>query len=156
MKQDVKYSLISQKSKLIFINNEILKIEKEINKIDCLEKSDNLILIKDCILVNCKKGIAMISIKTKEMIQYIFDDENLGDKSIVKSFDDYIYILNSSGNLLKYSFYDYNLILTEITEIEKPYDEYYSKDFFFNNLYPFVLKDKIYFFNSYNIFILDK
>ena len=98
----------------------------------------------------------MISIKTKEMIQYIFDDENLGDKSIAKSFDDYIYILNSSGNLLKYNFYEYNLILIEITEITKPYDEYYSKDFFFNNLYPFVLKDKIYFFNSYNIFILDK
>ena len=153
---DDKYSLISQKSKLIFINNENLKIEKEINKIDCLEKSDNLILIKDCILVNCKKGIAMISIKTKEMIQYIFDDENLGDKSIAKSFDDYIYILNSSGNLLKYSFYDYNLILTEITEIEKPDDDSSSKDISFNNLYPFVLKDKIYFFNSYNIFILDK
>ena len=67
-----------------------------------------------------------------------------------------IYILNSSGNLLKYNFYEYNLILIEITEITKPYDEYYSKDFFFNNLYPFVLKDKIYFFNSYNIFILDK
>ena len=155
-KIDDKYALISQKSKLIIINNEILKIEKEINKIDCLEKSDNLIIIKDCILVNCKKGIAMISIKTKEMIQYIFDDENLGDKSIVKSFDDYIYILNSSGNLLKYSFYDYNLILTEITEIEKPDDDSSSKDISFNNLYPFVLKDKIYFFNSYNIFILDK
>ena len=153
---DDKYSLISQKSKIININNENLKIEKEINNIDCLEKSDNLILIKDCILVNCQKGIAIILIKTKEMIQYIFDDLNLGNKSIVKSFDDYIYILNSSGNLLKYSYNEYNLIVKEITEIAKPDNDNTFNYFSFNDLNLLLLKDEIYFYNSNYMYILDE
>ena len=90
------------------------------------------------------------------MIQYIFDDENLGDKSIVKSFDDYIYILNSSGNLLKYSYNEYNLILNEITEIAKPDNDNTFNYFSFNELNLLLLKDEIYFYNSNYMYILDE
>ena len=151
-KIDNKFALISQKSKLIFIKIENLSKEKEINNIDCLEKPNNLILIKDCVLVNCEKGIAIILLKTKEMVQYKFDDEILGDKKIVKLNNNYIYILNTLGNLLKYNFHEYNLILNEKSKIEKPDDTNLSeKEFFINqNLLPlnnglFIWSKKIYF-----------
>ena len=89
-------------------------------------------------MVNCKKGIAIISIRTKEIIKYIFDDENLGNKTI-KSYNDHIYILNNLGYLFKYSFYEYNLILNEKIDIEKPYDY----DFSFENMNLSIKKDNI-------------
>ena len=138
-----KLILISQKSKLTFINIENLSIEKVINNIDCLEKPNNLILIKDCILVNCEKGIALISIKTQEMFQYIFDNENLGDKTIV-AYDDYIYILNSYGYLLKYHFYDYTLILNEKSKIERIKDKNSLEMSFFKNNNLLVTNNCIY------------
>ena len=150
LKIDDKYSLISHKSKLTFISTENLKIEKVINNIDCLDEYDILTPIKECILVNCVKGIAMISIKNKEMIQYIFDFDNLGDKTITVS-DNFIYILNSLGILLKYSFFDYNLILKEKTEIEKP-DE---KNFYFKNMNLLFKKGNIYLCDT-KIYILEK
>ena len=140
---DDKFSLISQKSKLKFINNENLKIEKVINNIDCSESLDNLTSIKDCILVNCEKGIALISKRNKELIQYICDTEN-EIKEIIISSDDYIYILNSLGCLLKYNFCEYNLILKEKTEIENPNED----DFSFKNVNILLKKDKIYLCNS--------
>ena len=149
-KADNKYALIKQKSKLKFINIENLKINKIINNIDCLEDYSNLIPIKDCILVNCKKGISIISIRTKEMIQYIFDNENLGNKTI-KSYNDHIYILNNLGCLFKYSFYEYNLILNEKIDIEKP-DDY---DFSFENMNQSIKKDNIYLYDS-KIYVLEK
>ena len=140
---DDKFSLISQKSKLKFINNENLKIEKVINNIDCSESLDNLTSIKDCILVNCEKGIALISKRNKELIQYICDTEN-AIKEIIISSDDYIYILNSLGCLLKYNFYEYNLILKEKIEIENSNED----DFSFENVNILLKKDKIYLCNS--------
>ena len=81
-------------------------------------------------MVNCKKGIALISKRNKELIQYICDTEN-GIKEFIISSDDYIYILNSLGCLLKYNFYEYNLILKEKTEIENPNKD----DLSFKNVY---------------------
>ena len=115
-------------------------MEKTIENIDCIKdkKEKSLILIKDCVLVNCLKGIAIISIKTKEIIQYIEKWENLATKKIYKSTDDYIYISNSSNDLLNFEFVEYNLKLIEKIkvrdtdgEIRKSYDSY--GDIFYGN-----------------------
>ena len=152
-KIDDKYAIILQKSKLIFINIENLKIEKEIKNIDCAKKSNNLIIIKDCVLVDCEKGIALILIKTQEMVQYIFDGENLGFKKIEKSVDDYIYIFNFSGYLLKYKFYEYNLILYEKSKIEKLEDSNLSTYELFSNYNLLSINKCIFFWSNkiYNI-----
>ena len=150
---DDKYAIVSQKTKLTFIKMENLEIEKEINNIDCIEKYNNLTMIKDCVLVNCKKGIAIISIKTRELIKFIHDDENLGKKKIVKSFNNYIYSLHSLGYLLKYSFNEYNLILKEKIKIEVPNKT--NPEFFYSNKNFLFFNDNIYLYVN-KIYILEK
>ena len=44
-----------------------------------------MILIDDCVLINGEKGITIISIKTKEIIQYIESFKNFQPKIIFKS-----------------------------------------------------------------------
>jgi hypothetical protein len=76
--------------------------------------------------VNCSKGIAIISIKTKEMIQYIQNWENFDSKEIVKSSNNYIYISNSLNDLFGFNFLEYDLKLVEKTKINDPYGEIIS------------------------------
>ena len=54
---------------LININN--LNPEKYIPNIDCIDSLNCFIKLKDYIIINCKRGIALLLIKTKEIIQYI-------------------------------------------------------------------------------------
>ena len=104
---------------ILSTKNRIIK-EKRINNIDCAEIDNGLIRIKDFILVNCINGIAIISIKNKEMIQYIENfDKYLKNKKIFKSSNDIIYILNSKGDINKYYFSEYNLILFENIKMAK-------------------------------------
>ena len=51
-------------------------MDKIINKIDIIDSIDGLLLNKDYIFDNCKGGIAMIFVKTKELVQYILNDSN--------------------------------------------------------------------------------
>ena len=68
--------------------------------------------------MNCEKGIALISIKTKELIQYIENVKDVKMKKIIKSFDNKIYIMSQNRNIFIYNFFDYNLILTEKIKIK--------------------------------------
>ena len=52
------------------------ELEKIISKIDIVNSIDGLLLNKDYIFVNCKGGITTISVKTKELVQYILNDAN--------------------------------------------------------------------------------
>ena len=52
------------------------EMDKIINKIDIIDSIDGLLLNKDYIFDNCKGGIAMIYVKTKELVQYILNDSN--------------------------------------------------------------------------------
>ena len=52
------------------------EMDKIINKIDIIDSIDGLLLNKDYIFDNCKGGIAMIFVKTKELVQYILNDSN--------------------------------------------------------------------------------
>ena len=85
---------------LIFINiNDDFKVEKEIENIDSIKNANCLFLLKDFIVVNCLKGLAIISIKTKEMVQYIENNIGYKNKTICTDNEDNIYILNNSKNL---------------------------------------------------------
>ena len=68
--------LFSDNNRLTFYNIENFEVEKIIENIDCKREDKSLILFKDIILVDCEEGIAMISSKNKEIIQYIQNWEN--------------------------------------------------------------------------------
>ena len=114
-----KCSLISQNSKLTFINTENGNPEKVIKNIDCIKEINSLILINDFVLVNCKDGIALISIKTKEMVQFIENWKNFKEKKIAKSFENNIYVLNNSLEIYEFDFIDCNLNLFKKIKVDK-------------------------------------
>ncbi len=61
-----------QKSQIIFIDNNKLKIIKEINGIEYINPDNCLFLFNPYIVINCSDGIVLIAIKTKELIQYLY------------------------------------------------------------------------------------
>ena len=70
-----------------------MSIKKSLDNIDCLSTQDSLLLFNDqYIIINCKKGFALIYIKTKELVQYI---EDYIDKYETKEF-----FLNFYGNII--------------------------------------------------------
>ena len=111
--------LVSQNSKLTFIKTENLDTEKIIKNIDCIKEFNSLILINDFVFVNCKDGIALISIKTKEMVQFIENWKNFKEKKISKSFDNNIYVLYDSDEMFEFNFIDCNLNLVSKQKIDK-------------------------------------
>ena len=121
------YLIFSQREKLTFFSVGDFKNEIAIKNIDCIQKERTLILIKDFILVNCEKGIAIIYIKTKEMIQYVENLENFNSKKITKSFDDNIYIL-IPDTIFKYNLFENTLSLVEKIEIKSEIIDYDSSD----------------------------
>ena len=112
------YLLISQLSKLSLLSVTNLSILKVFENIDCYKDLNSLILIDDYVLVNCQKGIAVFSVKTKEIIQYIENWKNFNEKKIVKSFENHIYILNNIGDLFRFNFGE-SLNLIEKMKIQK-------------------------------------
>ena len=123
--------LFSHCKNLVFFSIDNLKIGKTISNIDCIRDKEekSLILIRDCVLVNCLNGIAIISTKTKELIQYIENWENFKRKKIYKSNQDYIYIYNSLNDLFKFSFNEYNLELFEKIKVRDSYGEIRKKSY---------------------------
>jgi hypothetical protein len=83
---------------LTFIDIPNMKEDKIITNIDCMEDNNCLFLFKNYIIANCKEGIALIILETKEIIQYIQNfDYDLSYKrlSIYNNDNDCIlYILN--------------------------------------------------------------
>ena len=62
-------------NKIIFYNTKIYSESKEIN-IDCIDRIDSLLFFKEYILIPCNKGIGIIFIQTKELIQYLESDKD--------------------------------------------------------------------------------
>ena len=143
----------TRKSKISFFSCLNLNKEKVIKNIDCLDAIDTVIVIKDFVLINCKKGIAIISVKFKELIQYIENWDVFEEKKMMKSIDNDIYICNVMGDLFKFRLEDKNLILNEKIKIKKTfYDE--------NKLEAIILENFDFNKNNYiikdeNIFIWD-
>ena len=55
---------------ITIIDIKSLTPEKYIPNIDCINSLNCFLLFKNYIIINCKKGIALLSIKTKEISQY--------------------------------------------------------------------------------------
>ena len=148
------YLLLSQNQELKFVNIENFSVIKGINNIDCAEVDNGLIRIKDFTLVNCINGIAILSVKNKEMIQYIENfDFYSRNKKIFKSSDDIIYILNSQGDINKFYFYENNLTAFENIKLDKmgliissryPKIDYKKSKLFLDNDSIFLWNDIIY------------
>ena len=111
----------SESKKITFFNFKELKKEKILDNIECVDSQNSLFIIHQYILINCDKGITIISLKTKEVVQFIEILKGIWEKKIC--FDNYknIYILNyyNSLNIMKYKFIDGCLI--EINECNQKY-----------------------------------
>ena len=80
--------------KIIFFNTNLRAKEKTVTKIDCMDSLNSLLIFNENIIVNCKGGFALISIKTREMIQYTQNfNVNFHDKEIILNGDNTMYIL---------------------------------------------------------------
>ena len=83
------------KKRINFYDIESLSIKKSLSNIDCIDNINSLMLFnKDFIVVNCIKGFSIISVKTKEAIQYIENFCSLNDKEFFNT-NQYICILYS-------------------------------------------------------------
>jgi len=56
---------------ITFINISNFSSDLIIPNIDCIDSTNSLYLLKDNIIVNCINGIAILSVKTKQLIQYL-------------------------------------------------------------------------------------
>ena len=103
---------------LTFIDIQNLTKDKVIESIDCVNDNNCLFLFKNYIIVNCNKGIALISIEEKEIIQYIqnFDiDPRYKSLSIYNKDNNYIlYIL--SGLDTNYNKHKFNIRIIKLED----------------------------------------
>ena len=86
--------------KIEFYSIENFEKVDQILKIDSID-SDNCLLLynSEYIIVNCLKGIAIISVETRQLIQYIDNFEGYDNKKICIDNNDNIYIFNSYKNM---------------------------------------------------------
>ena len=102
---DNNYFICTQpfKDKIIFFNCKTLGKEKILSKIDCKNADNCLFLFNKYIIINCSKGLAIILIKTQELIQYVENNKHLSSfKELSFYNNEIIYILNKKmekGNL---------------------------------------------------------
>ena len=84
--------------KIIFYDIKIIAKEKTICKIDCIDTINSLILFNEYIIVNCKGGIALICIKTRELIQYLqnFSEKFLNKELYLNKEKGVLFILNKA------------------------------------------------------------
>ena len=90
--------------KIKFYDIESLTIKKTLNKVDCVSTKDSLLLLDDqYIIINCRKGFALIYIKTKELVQYIEDYiNNYKIKEFIKDIGNNIIIMYINNNHPEY------------------------------------------------------
>ena len=120
------YLVFSQFSKLTFMKIKPLSKEKTLKNIDCVDEENSIFIVNNFILVNCDKGIAILSIKTKEFIQYYENWNNWNKKKMVKSLENEIYIFNNVNNVvIKFIFMENCLFPVEEMKIIK---HYYNSD----------------------------
>ena len=126
-------------NKIVFYNTKNYSYFKEIN-IDSLENKDSLLLFKEFIIVPCNKGIGIVLIKTKELIQYLENnysvyDQAMQDGKTVDIKNEYLYKFGdilisrykvlSNASILKdiYKVLDNDMLLTCICK-----DSFLEKD----------------------------
>jgi len=101
--------------KIIFISIEKNEIIDEIKDIDTVSSEECFILYKDFIIVNCIKGFALLSKKSKNLIKYINNFEGYYNKKLCIDNKDYLYILDKNNNtsIMKIQFNEGDLVPIE-------------------------------------------
>ena len=91
--------------KISFIEINSLSIQKTLINVDCIKSNNCLFLFKDYLLINCKNGIAVVSIAQKEIFQYIENYfKNMTTKLFCTDKENNIFILdNKFGNQTIYN-----------------------------------------------------
>ena len=79
---------------ITFFNTNNFQVEKIMKDINCRFTDNSLLLLKNYIIINCRKGIDVIDIKTKEIIQYI---DLFYSQEIVSINDKFFYLLTYSS-----------------------------------------------------------
>ena len=122
---------------ITFININSIEIDKIIPKIDCTDSVDCLSLFKNQIIIKCSKGIAILYVNTKELIQYIRLSPNCMIKKLCYD-DNSIFILN------KYK-YKSRMIIIEYKMVDNclvPYLKYPNLTLYEDNVDIFVMNKK--------------
>ena len=90
--------------------------ERYITNIDCIDSFSCFLLFKEYIIINCKKGIALLFIKTKEITQYIENFYGMSEKKhIILDNKENICFINVAKKQKKYSFkHRYTLTLIKL------------------------------------------
>ena len=94
--------VLSSKIGIIFYDAENLIEEKRIRNINCQYGINTLLIFNDYLLVNCSEGIALISIKNKELTQYIEDIDNKFDEKKICANNNIVYVLWENEILREY------------------------------------------------------
>ena len=106
------YFVSSQTNKktITFIDILNLKEDKIIKKVDSIDYYNCLCLLRNYLIVNCKEGIAIILLETKELIRYIenYEDDIYKHSKRLCTYnngnDFYLYILNQFNDIkMKYN-----------------------------------------------------
>ena len=92
-------SCLFEKKEVLFFNIQNLKIDKIISNIDVVDSDNCLSLFDNYIIINCIKGIGIISINTKEIIQYIFNYFGYETKNISIFKNKVVFLASFSGSL---------------------------------------------------------
>ena len=110
-----RYIIFSRKDNLKFLNNSNFVFIKKISNIEPINSNNGLLSIKDYIIINCCGGIAIVSINTKELIQYI--NYNISNKVLCRINDDNICMLiinyNYNVTAVKMKFFEGEFIETD-------------------------------------------
>lgn len=87
-----------------FFDIRTLKIEKSINEIDSISSPNCLLLFKENIIVNFKRGLTIISSKLKEKIQYIQLTDYIHKHKVICGNKNSLFVCNyfSKINILEY------------------------------------------------------
>ena len=106
------------KSTITFIDISNLKDDKVIKKIDSIDCYNCLCLLRNFLIVNCKEGIAIILLETKELIRYIqnYEDDFVKHSKRLTTYnngkDFYVYILNQFDD----SNIKYNILVMKLED----------------------------------------
>ena len=156
------YLVVSNGYNIIFINNNDFNIVKKLEI-----EYDDLIEFNKYILISCSKGVGLIYIKTKELVQFIeanyenifFDNEsfytftkdNFNERKSHTNHDNYIYAYDYKITILKYELVNDVFIQNgqyiDEDHIENEFHYDNAIDDFSEFLYMIIIKNRMLFWN---------
>ena len=137
-------------NKITLFDIKKIKPEKYIKNIDCIDSTNCFLLFNQYIIINCKKGIALFLIKTKEICQYV---ENFNGIYDIKEI-----FLDNKVNICILNKFNYSYLkLIKLRMIDgylEPFEIYENIKANENDLKIMCMNDGDYILWRYNFYIL--